>query len=122
MDIYKALGLQVILSIPGGVDKHERPPSFTIRREAEELRLDRTSCAFKIGSRSLKCGRLAEFYRATYEDVIAANQQQPAYQKAYLLSRTLLVDGRRQSTQDILDMDNNDVEQILKLVYAAMRT
>jgi len=119
MDIYKALGLRLVLTIP--VDEYIKPPKFFIRQEAEGLRPDRVPGSKLIGSRVLHSGQLAEFYRATYEDVIAANQKAPAHQKAYLLTRVLLVDGYRLDMAGILALDNYDVEQILKQIYVAMR-
>jgi hypothetical protein len=74
----------------------------------------------RIGTHSLKDGRLAEIYRVRYQDTIDALEQPAKYKQAYILYKALVIDGEPATMKDVMDMDNNDAEKLLKALFAAM--
>jgi hypothetical protein len=70
----------------------------------------------RIGVVAARNGALIEVFIPTYQDIILAEQQQDAYKKAYLISRTVLVDGAKTDVEEILQFFFDEMNKVLNII------
>jgi hypothetical protein len=70
----------------------------------------------RIGVIASRTGEVIEVFLPRYVDVIAAGEQPPHLQKAYIISCVIKVDGAPVSISTILNMYWDETERILAFV------
>jgi hypothetical protein len=70
----------------------------------------------RIGVIACRSGSLIEVFLPTYLDIIMTEQQQPAYQKAYMISRVIKVDDRAVNMDEVLKLYWDEAVRILDII------
>jgi hypothetical protein len=70
----------------------------------------------RIGIVAGRDGSVIEVFHPTFHDIILSEQQPVAYQKPFLISRTVKVDGRIVTVDDVLKHYWDESEMILRII------
>jgi hypothetical protein len=73
----------------------------------------------RIGLIAGRDGSVIEVFRPSYNDILQSEQQQSTYQKPYLISRVIKVDGRTVNVDQVLLMNWDEMEAVLKVIRTA---